>query len=1234
MALQYLLHVAQLSATVTDTIYYVISAALAILVLVGISMMSKVEKAPTGNLMGAASMGAAILLTLWYFGIITVMELWIGMLIGAVVGLWISRKVLMIQMPQMVGLLNGFGGLASMIAGILTLTVDMGEMNTFSYFTAGLAIVVGGLTWSGSAVAAAKLHRLMNQRPIILPGHQLWTILTLAISLATTVLFCFPTFQSGAGLTVMVLISVIASNLFGYIFAIRVGGADMPITISLLNSFSGVAGAIAGMALGDLLLVAVGGIVGASGLLLTQIMCNSMNRKLLDILLGKTAAPAKPSVPEYIKKPEAEPVAPVIAKKTPGQWLQDAERVIIVPGYGMALSQAQPIVKQLLDELEADGKKVDFAIHPVAGRMPGHMNVLLAEVDVPYEKLHEMDAIDGEFKDTDVALIIGANDVVNPAANTAEGTPIYGMPVLSVHEAKHVIMCNFDEKPGYAGVDNPLYKEAKESEDHVKLMLGDAKETLRELQKQYRDKTAAAPLAGAHVERGNSPGAWLQDAERVVIVPGYGMALSQAQPIVKQLMDELEADGKQVDFAIHPVAGRMPGHMNVLLAEVDVPYEKLHEMEAIDDEFKNTDVALIIGANDVVNPAANTAEGTPIYGMPVLSVQDAKHVIMCNFDEKPGYAGVDNPLYKEANESDDHVILMLGDAKETLRDLQKQYREDIAPAAATAVAANTPGSWLKDAERVIIVPGYGMALSQAQPLVKQLMDELEGDGKEVDFAIHPVAGRMPGHMNVLLAEVDVPYEKLHEMDDIDGEFKDTDVALIIGANDVVNPAANTAEGTPIYGMPVLSVDEAKHVIMMNFDEKPGYAGVDNPLYKEANESDEHVILMLGDAKDSLKKLQSEYRSADIPAAVAAETDRDETITPGDWLKEAQSVIIVPGYGMALSQAQPLVKQLMDELEADGKEVDFAIHPVAGRMPGHMNVLLAEVDVPYEKLHEMQDIDDKFKDTDVALIIGANDVVNPAANTAEGTPIYGMPVLSVQDAKHVVMMNYDEKPGYAGVDNPLYAEAHDSDRHVKLMMGDAKFSLKKLMDQYRRAEAPAVAAPAADALDPGAWVNEAENIVIVPGYGMALSQAQPLVKQLLDELEAEGKNVNFGIHPVAGRMPGHMNVVLADVDVPYDQLLPMEEINPLFDTTDLVIIVGANDVVNPISNTRPEIPICGMPVLDVGRAKRLIIMNLNREPGMAGVHNPLFDMADEEDPRVILMLGDAKDSLKDLLKRLY
>ena len=249
----------------------------------------------------------------------------------------------------------------------------------------------------------------------------------------------------------------------------------MPITISLLNSLSGVAGGIAGIAVGDPLLVAIGGVVGASGLLLTQIMCRAMNRSLVSILIGSTAKKPVAAKIESVKEEKTDEVKEE-PKVSVSEILSQAKKVMIVPGYGMALAQAQSTVKALADKLESKGAEVKFAIHPVAGRMPGHMNVLLCEVDVPYDKLYEMDAINGEFAESDVTIIIGANDVVNPAANTAEGTPIYGMPVLDAAASKNVIVCNFDTNPGYAGVPNPLYEK-----ENTIMMLGDAKETVSQI---------------------------------------------------------------------------------------------------------------------------------------------------------------------------------------------------------------------------------------------------------------------------------------------------------------------------------------------------------------------------------------------------------------------------------------------------------------------------------------------------------------------------------------------------------------------------------------------------------------------------------------------------------------------------------------------------------------------------------------------------------------------------------
>lgn len=251
----------------------------------------------------------------------------------------------------------------------------------------------------------------------------------------------------------------------------------MPITISLLVSLSGVADGIAGMAISNILLVSLGGIVGASGLLLTRVMCKAMNRSLNDILMGKTSVSGKAPVkiePEILEGPAVEMREATDEEKK--EILTNAKKVIVIPGYGMALAQAQEKVRILADKLEEKGATVDYAIHPVAGRMPGHMNVLLAEVDVPYEKLRSMEDVNEEFSEADLAIVIGANDVINPAANTAEGTPIYGMPVLNVAKAKNIIILNYDDKPGYAGVDNPLYRNPE-----VILLFGNAEETVQSL---------------------------------------------------------------------------------------------------------------------------------------------------------------------------------------------------------------------------------------------------------------------------------------------------------------------------------------------------------------------------------------------------------------------------------------------------------------------------------------------------------------------------------------------------------------------------------------------------------------------------------------------------------------------------------------------------------------------------------------------------------------------------------
>ena len=459
-----------------DIVYYIICGVLTITILLGISLMSKVKTAVLGNRLSAISMTIAIIITLLHYDIVSVTTVLIICLImvaiGSLIGLYLAKKIKMIQMPEMVALLNGFGGAASAIVGAATIFTAEGK---FELATAVIALTIGALTFAGSLIAAGKLAKLINGRPVKWKAHEFITsslIVLMVAVIVITVVFDFPPL-------IIMLIALGLSSFFGVAFAIRVGGADMPITISLLNSFSGVAGSIAGMAIGDFLLVAVGGIVGASGLLLTQIMCRAMNRHLMDIMLGKTSVVSKTKKETKVSSSIEESKAK--SDRSISEVLKTAKKVIIVPGYGMALAQAQHLVKQLADNLTKNGAEVKYAIHPVAGRMPGHMNVLLAEANVEYDQLYELDNINDDFKDTDVCIVVGANDVMNPAARDAEGTPIYGMPILNVDEAKQIIICNYDLKPGYAGVENPLYQKAS----GVSLLLGDAKDTLTQLLNEY-----------------------------------------------------------------------------------------------------------------------------------------------------------------------------------------------------------------------------------------------------------------------------------------------------------------------------------------------------------------------------------------------------------------------------------------------------------------------------------------------------------------------------------------------------------------------------------------------------------------------------------------------------------------------------------------------------------------------------------------------------------------------------
>lgn len=459
--------------------------------LTGIRLMQTPRTALWGNRLGALSMLIAIIWTFLATGQGAYTGTLIYVLIGGLLGLILGQSIKMIHMPQTVALLNGFGGAASaLVVWAAVLDFQGQSLAILFWATSGLALCVGALTFSGSIIAVLKLQGLAFRKPVILKGHD--HILRVSILLAALLILINMILP---GMNYFLLLSLVAmlGLLGGFFMTLRIGGADMPIVISLLNSFSGVAAAIAGLAVENIILIGTGAMVGVAGLILTRIMCQAMNRSLFSVLAGFT--PANPN--KESEAPEAKLEVAAVTRssdstsnkakiQTEGDSsasegpeldlsgaISQAEKVIIVPGYGMAVAQAQNAVKQLLDALEGKGKEVKFAIHPVAGRMPGHMNVLLAEAGIDYEKLMDLDAINPYFEHADLVIIVGACDVVNPAANQAESTPISGMPILDAEKAKHIIVCNIDDQPGYSGVDNLLYYQK-----NVFTWWGDAAETI------------------------------------------------------------------------------------------------------------------------------------------------------------------------------------------------------------------------------------------------------------------------------------------------------------------------------------------------------------------------------------------------------------------------------------------------------------------------------------------------------------------------------------------------------------------------------------------------------------------------------------------------------------------------------------------------------------------------------------------------------------------------------------
>lgn len=451
-------------------ISYLVAATLFIL---GLKQLSSPATARQGNVLAAIGMFIAIGGTLLERQVISYELILVGIIIGSVLGTIMAKTVAMTDMPQMVGLLNGFGGAASALVAVgeFWRYQSIAESPTVaSMIPIILGVLIGGITFTGSVLAFAKLQELLPGAPITFPLQQPFNALLAVIMLAASgYLLVNPE-------NIPVFLAVVAiSNVLGIMFVLPIGGGDMPVVISLLNSYSGLAASVAGFILMNNMLIIAGALVGASGLILTQIMCKAMNRSLGNVLFsafgsgGGTAAAS--ATGDQIDKSFRS-----IDVEESAMMLGYARSIVIVPGYGMAVAQAQHAVRELVDQLERLGVEVKYAIHPVAGRMPGHMNVLLAEANVPYTQLYDMDDINPQLDETDVALIIGANDVVNPAARHDQSSPIFGMPILDVDKAKHAIVIKRSMNTGFSGVDNELFYQNK-----TMMLFGSAKDVVAKL---------------------------------------------------------------------------------------------------------------------------------------------------------------------------------------------------------------------------------------------------------------------------------------------------------------------------------------------------------------------------------------------------------------------------------------------------------------------------------------------------------------------------------------------------------------------------------------------------------------------------------------------------------------------------------------------------------------------------------------------------------------------------------
>ena len=451
--------------------------------IVGLKMLSSQASARRGNLVSAVGMLIAVVTTL------TAMEqfrwTWIvaAVAAGGVIGAFAAKLIKMTSMPEMVGLFNGFGGLASLLVGWSEFHWQWAQADALGVFTTvaiTLTVLIGGVTFSGSLIAYGKLSGKVSGKPILFKGQNIANAVLLVAIVGLAILFCVQKLDQlssvGLGLTYALLMGLVALALvLGVLSTIPIGGADMPVVICLLNSYSGLAACAAGFVIGNNVLIVSGSLVGASGLILTQIMCKAMNRSLANVLFSGFGAAGPSTKAGY--QGEAKPISPDDTYLI----LEAARNVVFVPGYGMAAAQAQHTVRELGELLQANGAEVRYCIHPVAGRMPGHMNVLLAEANVPYELLVEPPDVNPNMELVDVAIVIGANDVVNPAARDDETSPLAGMPIIEVDRARTCIVLKRSLNPGFAGVDNPLF-----FKENTRMLFGDAKASVAAVVAEFK----------------------------------------------------------------------------------------------------------------------------------------------------------------------------------------------------------------------------------------------------------------------------------------------------------------------------------------------------------------------------------------------------------------------------------------------------------------------------------------------------------------------------------------------------------------------------------------------------------------------------------------------------------------------------------------------------------------------------------------------------------------------------